>query len=323
VAQNSVRPVKRRRGQENKQARTPVLRGVALAAAGLGTAGLTAGLAYAYARTIGRRWLRVSTHDVTVASLPPAWEGVRVVHLTDVHLGARGTPHRMIERAIRTATAAQPDVIALTGDYVDDGRPRRRLDELAPLAEAAPTFAVLGNHDYARNGRAADQIAERLSGLGIHVLRNETAEVSLRGARGQIAGFDDALRGQGANLGTVLAQLQGERPVLCLIHEPDVIDEFPASWAGLTLAGHTHGAQVALSPIRQLEWIRWLRPSDSRKTRYPRGWFTVRGNLLYVNRGLGVSGRPLRFGVRPEVAIFTLYGAAGAPAPDERAAASA
>lgn len=287
----------------------------AVATAVAGGSVLLVGLTYLYARTIGRRWLHVSTYEVTVPGLPPAWEGVRIAQMTDIHLGARGAPYGTIRRAIGKVVAARPDLITLTGDYVDDGNPQRSVALLAPLAKVAPTMAVLGNHDYRRTRRAGTRIADHLEALGIHVLRNDALPVVLRGVAGLVAGFDDTLRGPGADIGEVLVELQGERPVLCLIHEPDLIDRLPPDWAGLTLAGHTHGAQVALSPWRRFEWVRFVR--DSRHTRYPRGWFTVRGNQLYVNRGLGVSGRPLRFGVRPELGFFTLHTPVAATSSDQ------
>lgn len=273
------------------------------AAVGVAGAVALASLAYAYARNIERHWLDVTEHEVLVPRLPPAWEGARVVQLTDLHLGTKLVPHDMLRRAVATTVAARPDLIVLTGDYSDDGHPQP-LDILAPLAQTAPTFAVLGNHDFFCSPAAAQTVARDLEALGIRVLRNDAADVTLHGATGLIAGFDDDRRGRGADLGVMLARVRGAQPIICLTHEPDVIDRFPVNWAGLTLAGHTHGAQVSLSPIRSLEWIRFA--NETWHTRYPRGWYTVNGNQLYVNRGLGVTGLPIRFGARPELAIFTL-----------------
>ncbi len=85
---------------------------------------------------------------------------------------------------------------------------------------------------------------------------------------------------------------------------PDAADYAPEGWIPLIVAGHTHGAQVRLSPLRRLSWLKLA--SGVMETKYPRGWFEVHGGLLYVNRGLGLSNLPIRFAATPEVALFVL-----------------
>lgn len=262
------------------------------------------GLAVAFAGyggSVERRWLSVTRHRVALADLPPAWDGLRLVQLSDFHLGARGTPTPMLRRTIDAAIALRPDLVLLTGDYSDDGRPRD-LALLRPLAAIAPTFAVLGNHDYYRGATSAGRIARMLESHGITVLRNAAAPLIHNGVAGTIAGFDQG--GAEVAVARLLAQLAECRPQIVVVHEPDIVDRFPARSVGVTLAGHTHGAQVRLSPLRGVDWIRWS-PTDNR-SRYPRGWFTVRGNRLYVSRGLGVSWLPVRFAARPELVCMTL-----------------
>lgn len=265
-----------------------------------------AGISYAF--FIERNWLVVTRHRLLVRGLPPQWNRICVVQLADFHCGSRGEPTRMLRRAIVAAVALRPDLVVLTGDYSDDGR-LRPLDLLKPLARVAPTFAVLGNHDYFQGYNGADRITAALEAQGITVLRNARAEYVYKGTAGSIVGFDDDLDGPGTDVDGMVVHLNGEKPQLVLIHEPDVIERFPPQWAGLALAGHTHGAQVRLSPIRTIDWIRWAR--GSKHSHYPRGWFSVGGNRLYVNRGLGVAGFPIRFATRPEVACFTLIADAG------------
>lgn len=274
-----------------------VLRRGALALGGLGAAFL------AYAGGIERRWLMVTHHQVPMLDLPPEWDGVRIVQLTDFHLGIPGAPNEMLERSVAATVAAQPDLIALTGDYSHDGTPRP-LDLLAPLARTAPTIAVLGNHDYYQRKIGADLIARELERQGIAVLRNDLTAFVHDGVAGIVVGFEDDTRGPGADVAGIVARMQGKSPSLVLVHEPDVIDRFPDRWASLTLAGHTHGAQIRLSPIRSADWIEW--PITEMQSEYPRGWYRVRGNRLYVSHGLGVSRWPLRFCARPELACFTL-----------------
>lgn len=269
----------------------------ALALGGLGAAFV------AYAGGIERRWLDVTHYTVVMPGMPPEWEGVRVVHLTDLHLGIGGAPYPMLDRAVRAAIDLKPDLICLTGDYFHRGIPDS-LAFLAPLAKAAPVIAVLGNHDYMQRRIGATMVAQELARQGITVLRNDMTAFVHGGVAGVVVGFEDDVRGPGADVDGIVRRMAGRRPSIALVHEPDVIARFPDHWASLTLAGHTHGAQVRLSPIRTVDWTSW--PITEMQSDYPRGWFCVRGNRLYVSRGLGVSRWPLRFAARPELPCFTL-----------------
>ncbi len=274
-----------------------LLRRSALTIGGLGAAFV------AYAGVIERRWLSITEHQVPMADLPPEWDGVRIIQLTDFHLGMAGAPDTMIAQAIAETVARRPDLIVLTGDYAHDGRPRP-LDLLAPLAKTAPTLAVLGNHDYRQRTIGADVIVRALERQGITVLRNDLTAFVHHGVAGIVVGFEDDRRGPGADVKGIVARMQGKGPSLVLVHEPDVIERFPDRWAGLTLAGHTHGAQIRLSPVHAVRRAVW--PDTEISSDYPYGWFRVRGNRLYVCNGLGISRLPLRFAARPELACFTL-----------------
>lgn len=256
-----------------------------------------------YAVTVERRWLHVTTRHLAIAHLPPAWDGMRVAQLSDMHLGSLGAPYATMRSAVDRIVALRPDVIALTGDFTEHGNPQP-LDFLAPLARVAPTFAVLGNHDYFTSPHAADGLASELRSLGICVLRNRVVPFTFRGVTAPIAGLDDALSGPGADIAGVVAATPDGVP-LVLAHQPDLIDRFPPHWAGLTLSGHTHSAQVRLSPFRSVDWPS-LRISDM-NSHYMRGFFYPRGNGLYVNHGLGTARWPIRFLARPELAILVLH----------------
>ena len=277
--------------------RGPILRRGVLALGGLGAAFI------GYAGGIERRWLEVTHHRVEMADIPPEWDGIRIVQLTDLHLGIAGAPYDMLGRAVAETVAQKPDLIVLTGDYSHDGIPWS-LDFLAPLAQTAPTIGILGNHDYLQRRIGADLIVRELEKQGVAVLRNDLTAFVHNGVAGIVVGFEDDLEGPGADVTGIVERMQGKSPSIVLVHEPDVIDRFPDRWASLTLSGHTHGAQIRLSPIRTVDWIEW--PVTEMQSDYPRGWFNVRGNRLYVSHGLGVSRWPLRFCARPELACFTL-----------------
>lgn len=279
--------------------RAPYAAIAALAGMGAATA--------AYAYTVERNWLRVTEHALRPAHLPPAWHGLRIVHLSDFHLGATGAPYALMRRAVARAVALCPDLVALTGDYTERGD-RQPLDFLAPLIGAAPTFAVPGNHDYFGSPATADAMAAELRGLGACVLRNAVAPFTFRGVTAPVAGFDDAW-GPGTDVPGVVAAAAdswaGDGVPLALVHRPDAVDAFPPGWAGLTLSGHTHSAQIRLSPSRRWDWTS-LRVTEM-QSHYLRGLFDVRGNLLYVNAGLGTARWPVRLFARPELATFTLH----------------
>ncbi len=269
----------------------------AAALAGFGAASV------AYAAVVERRWLRVSHHTLRVRHLPPAWDGLRVVHLTDFHLGSPGAPYGLMRRAVARAVAFRPDLVALTGDYTEHGD-RQPLDFLAPLIAAAPTFAVLGNHDYFASPAVADATAAELRSLGACVLRDAVTPFTFRDMTAPIAGFDDRLWGRQAGVAATVAMAPGGVP-LALSHPPDRADDLPPGWAGLVLSGHTHAAQVRLSPVRTYDWVS-LRVTEMH-SRYLRGLFDVSGTHVYVNAGIGTARLPIRFFARPELATFTLY----------------
>ena len=149
---------------------------------------------------------------------------------------------------------------------------------------------MLGNHDYLQRKIGADLIAAELARQGVTVLRNDLTAFVHDGVAGIVVGFEDDLEGPGADVKGIVARMQGKSPSIVLVHEPDAIDRFPDRWSPLTLSGHTHGAQMRLSPIRTVDWIDW--PVTEMQSDYPRGWFDVRGNRLYVSHGLGVSRWP-------------------------------
>ena len=284
------------------------VRAIALGAAGLAAAG--AGL-LAYAHLIEPRRLTVERWTVRIPDLPPAWEGMHIVHLTDFQIGMWGESRSLMRRAIRRAVELRPDLVFLTGDFVDDGCWTSRAEIVRPLTERAPCYAVLGNHDHLKSAADTDAIVAALRDQGATVLMNEHVEFTRHGETWQIVGIDD-LATEHADLLAAITGIPRNRRLLALLtHVPEGADYAPEGWFPLIVAGHTHGAQVRLSPIRRLSWLRLV--GGVIETKYPRGWFEVRGGLLYVNRGLGLSNLPLRFGAPPEVALLVLTGGAQLP----------
>jgi predicted MPP superfamily phosphohydrolase len=207
-------------------------------------------------------------------------------------------------RAIEAAVALRPDVILLTGDFVHHGRWNGDGDLYRPLSRAAPTFAVLGNHDHLGSTADTAAIVHALQQQGVVVLTNSHAWFEFRGESWVIVGVDDFATGHTDLLSAITGIPRDSRLLALLTHVPDVADLAPPGWFPLIVAGHTHGAQLHLSPFRRLPWLRIS--GGARRAPYLRGWYQSAGGPLYVNRGLGLSNLPLRFGARPEIALFVL-----------------
>ncbi|HYO63470.1 MAG TPA: metallophosphoesterase [Pyrinomonadaceae bacterium] len=235
--------------------------------------------------------------EVFVRGLAPGFEGFRVAQLTDVH-HSRLVSIAEVRRVVELTNAARPDLVALTGDYVTS---RRRY--VGPCAEAlgrleAPhgAWAVLGNHDHYVGG---ELMARALRRAGVNVLENANTTLRRGGDELQLAGVDDWGWGK-ADWARALGGLNRSRPSVLLSHEPAVLDLPETRGLSLILSGHTHGGQVSLPLVGAPVSYAW------KEFRYLRGLYEREGTRLYVSRGTGVVGLPLRFGARPEIAVLRL-----------------
>jgi len=235
---------------------------------------------------------------VPIRELPGGFEGFRIALVSDVHHG-RLVPIEEVRRVVGLANATRADLIALTGDYTTALR-----EFVEPCAEAlgalrAPegVWAVLGNHDHKTDGPLT---ARALAGRGINVLSNQNTVLRRGGDELQLAGVDDWGWGQ-ARFERALGGVDTARPSVLLSHEPVVFDMPETRGVSLTLCGHTHGGQICLpfvgSPVPYI-WRTHFR--------YMRGLFERDGAQLYVTRGTGMIGVPLRIGARPEIAVVRL-----------------
>ncbi|HZK66079.1 MAG TPA: metallophosphoesterase [Chloroflexota bacterium] len=222
--------------------------------------------------------------------------GLRILHLSDLHVGGRGWKWDATARAIELCNESEADLVAITGDFIGKGRGvKLALELLSSLRRDLPRVAVLGNHDHVYGPVHLNGLMKGLRALGFQILRNDAERLSLPWGELWVAGVDDgySLRD---DLGRVRSLLPEDGlPRLFLTHYPEVARGLRPGEFDLSLAGHSHGGQVRLPFVA----TRVLHAHA--RTQFDRGLFRVNGNPLYVSAGLGMSGLPFRFLNLPEV----------------------
>lgn len=301
-------------------------------------------LAVLYATRVERACVQLDRYEVAIDAPGLPQDGLTILHLSDFHFRARGEVQaRKVARLRKLLANERYDVLALTGDLVHDaaGFPVA-LDLIEGLHPRLAAFACPGNHDYAEYSvwgvfghtwreTLADlgSVASKLIDFARKVLRNKLvrlpvafndmpgmlAELAERGVMPLVnqaaplsvgegtvwfAGIDDALEGR-PDLAAALAGAPDAAPLVLLAHNPDAWLDSRVERADLVLAGHTHGGQIRLPVLGAAH----TQGTHLKRTR-PAGWFHRGRGHMFVSRGLGES-IPLRFGVRPQVALIRLF----------------
>ena len=205
-------------------------------------------LTAAYGATAGRRWYRVVTVEVPISGLPSRLEGLRIVHLSDLHIGDF-MPRAAIRRAVDLANTVKPDLAVLTGDLITSERDPLEdcITELSRLQAPLGVWGCHGNHERWSGVEArAQALFQR---YGMHLLRQQCVELSWHGGAINLIGVDD--QRERARPGEPSSMLRGvERlvrrdvPNILLSHNPDTFPRAAALGIELSLAGHTHGGQL-------------------------------------------------------------------------------
>lgn len=269
--------------------------------AGIGAVLSAAAGIISYTRYFEPHWVDFVCREMEIESLPEGLEGARLVQLSDIHIGPRVADSFLAE-VFESIRKLEPEIVVMTGDFIS----YRSEDQILQLGRLSPflprgrraTAAVLGNHDYGpgwSSRRIAGQVQRTLDEGGVRVLRNESINVDGLA----IIGADDLWAGE-CSLRKTLRGWDRKTPALLLCHNPDTVDlpDWP-DYRGWILAGHTHGGQCRIPFFPPL-----LLPVRNRA--YAAGSVSLTdGRKLYVNRGVGHL-LPVRFGVRPEVTVFTL-----------------
>ncbi len=231
--------------------------------------------------------------DISLGKLPPSMDGFSIVQITDVHIGntiGKSFVSTMVERVNK----AKPDLIAITGDLVD-GSLRALAAAAEPLRDLRAkhgVFFVTGNHEYYSG---VESWLPHFRSLGFRVLRNEREAIEVEGHGFDIAGVDDhssgRWKGHGPDLKKALRGRDPDREVVLLAHQPRQVHQAKKHDVGLQLSGHTHGGQVwpwhYLVKLQQGGLI---------------GGLSRHGNTqLYISKGTGYWGPPIRFLAKSEI----------------------
>jgi len=249
----------------------------------------------------GERFI-VNHERIWLDALPNASGGLRIVQISDIHHGLF-LPKEWLAEAVQQANRLDPDIIALTGDFVTYSRRNigPAAEILGRLRARRGVFAVLGNHDFRVD---ADAVTAALQRQHIDVLRNRHIQLGFGGAPLYLAGVDDY--GYGADLRRAVRGIPRDAATILLAHNPRIVHLASRNGVSLILAGHTHGGQVNL-PLLGTVYGR-----SPERLRYKIGWDRLGATQIYVSRGLGTIVLPWRLRCPAEISHLELLpGSAG------------
>jgi predicted MPP superfamily phosphohydrolase len=237
-----------------------------------------------------------------VPGLAPGLDGLRILHLSDLHLGSFSLAGRTLDAALDWAEEIEPDLVAITGDLVTRDRGRVSLEAaLGRLQPRLGTFLTLGNHDVddSRDPFRRPADLSDLSVPGASLLRDEEVTVTSGGSRIQVVGVDPHSYLTGRSRPAERADPTADLRILAC-HYPEVVRTLPPGVFHLVLAGHYHGGQICLpTPWGRIPLKEFHAP-------YLQGLYPTGAGLLHVSRGLGTSFVPFRLLARPEATLLTL-----------------
>jgi uncharacterized protein len=281
----------------------------------------------AYGFLIGRHNYHVHQVDLPVSGLPPELDGLRIAQLSDIHIGSYMSAAE-VGRAVGLANELKPDLAVVTGDFVTGPNDPLEscISELARLQASLGVWGCNGNHEIF--AKAEEKSAELFAEHGMKLLRQENAEIGWRGGKFNLIGVDYQLgRSRSGRRMIMLARtgalVRRDIPNILLSHNPNSFPRAAELGIELMLTGHTHGGQVRVEILdHDFSPAHFMTPYVAGLYKRPVGCdSTVTDQeistasspapaaLVYVNRGLGTIGAPIRIGVPPEISLLTLRSA--------------
>ena len=264
-----------------------------------------------YGVIFGWKQLTVKQVELSFPTLPAEFDGYKIVHLSDLHIGTHGQQTAFLEKLVQRVNEQQADLIVFTGDLVntsaDEVKPFETI--LSQLQAPDGVISVLGNHDYCLYGmkeRPADprdgakQLVQNEKQMGWNLLLNEHRMIQHNGAQIAIIGVENTGKPPFPEIGDLKAAMAGVPDsvfTILLSHDPSHwrIEVLPNTHIPLTLSGHTHAAQVKIGRWSPVQWLytEWS------------GLYTEGEQHLFVSEGVGGT-IPFRLGAQPEIVVFTL-----------------
>ncbi|MFK4898934.1 metallophosphoesterase [Lactococcus petauri] len=225
---------------------------------------------------------------------------LKVVQISDIHLSQYYT-EKDLKQVVDKINYQSPDVVVFTGDLFDNytqytGDVSNVIAILSEIKGSMGKYAVWGNHDY--GGGAVRSYKTVMEESGFHIFENDGITLTLSHKKIFIGGMDDGLLGN-PSIKDMLSYREKADYSLVLAHEPDLAEDLVNTGTQLILSGHSHGEQVKL-PMNLF--------NHSLSSKYTKGLYNLdSGTKLYVNRGLGTTRLPMRFGATPEISVFEIY----------------
>ena len=249
-------------------------------------------------------WIDVRRVQLPIRNLHPAFEGMTLAQISDLHVGGWMTRERL-QYVVHKVNFLKPDYIVITGDFVTrapQGHSELLTQVLGSLKANQDVFGVLGNHDHWTHSKTIKDILRK---SGVQELANSFHTIRKDGGILHLCGLDDAWVGA-ADVPGLLQKIPAKGAAILLAHEPDFADDYiKAKRFDVQLAGHTHGGQIRVPLVGPIH----LPPYGEK---YHNGRYHIgstpaaRPMTLYVNRGVGMVWPYVRFHCRPEITLFTL-----------------
>jgi len=274
-------------------------------------------IGFIYGALIGRFDVELKRVTVTCDSLPPAFDGLKIVQISDLHVGSQSPKSTFWAKEVQQINAEHPDLVVMTGDMIDNYASELNpnvVNTLSHLQAKSGKFSILGNHDYgdyshwptAEAKKAnLDSLKQREKRMGFRLLTDEHLFITKQSDTLVIAGVQNWSKPPFHCYGNLSKAVKGTERfpfVLLLSHDPNhwmaQVVNYPN--IRLMLAGHTHGMQLGINHFG----IHWS-PAQWMFKQWD-GLYHYQNKDLYVNRGLGYIGVPLRLGMPPEITVLTL-----------------
>lgn len=264
---------------------------------------------------LNSRDLQLIEVDVGLRNLPAPFDGLRIGQITDIHAGPL-VPREFIREGVDLIMAERPDLIVVTGDFMNGNRRILRpnhgsfkqyhydycIEELQRLSAPWGVYGVLGNHDFWSGKRLAAGIVEDLGRVGIRILRNQSVALEKDGRSLYLVGVDDYWE-DSYDLARATRAIPDGTCRILLSHNPDVNEDITRlqEHIDLVISGHTHGGQIVL-PVVGFPYL--FSPFGQK---YRAGLVRDGERQSYISRGLGAYLAPIRLNCPPDVSILTLY----------------